>query len=275
MSNKTLVFVSVFAMTSSAFCASSAADETTKSENSGRQGSFSDRFTDTANWDVTLATGGVFSPRYEGSNRTTVSGGGLANASYDKGTFFFGMSGIGVKPIKGDNYGVTVALGYNGGRDEKDDRRNLRGLGDVDCSLLGNVSGEYTLGPVTFGLDVARALSGKYGTTADLSVGSGVPVTETVTLNGAVHTKLADADHMRNFFGVSTRQSAASGKRAFTPDAGVKSVGLSVNAVYQVTKSWAFSSTVATDWLVGDAGRSPVTVKRAQISGNLGVVYSF
>jgi MipA family protein len=237
--------------------------------------SFYNDVTNGDNWSITVGAGGGFAPAYEGSDKVEFGPVPILDLNYDDGFFFAGMSGIGFTPLKNDDGSLSVALGYGGGRDEKDDRKNLRGLGDVDSSALGIVSGEYNVGPVTLGASAQTGLSGDYGTTADVSVGSGYPITEKLMISSDIHTTWASDEHMKNYFGVSQRQSTTSGKARFNAGSGFKSYGVSLGANYQISQSWSAFADVGVDQLIGDAADSPVSVEDNQISGFAGVGYSF
>jgi outer membrane protein len=236
---------------------------------------FYNQVTDSKNWNVTVGAGAAFGPAYEGSDKTEFSPAPVIDVSYKDGLFFAGMGGVGFTPLKNDDGSLSFALGYGGGRDEKDDRKNLRGLGDIDSSALGIVSGEYNLGPVALGASVQSGMGGDYGTTGDLSIGSGYPVTEKLMISGDIHTTWASDDHMKNYFGVSSSQSARSGKSRFTAESGVKSYGVSLGANYQISETWAAFANIGVDQLTGDAADSPVSVEDTQVGGFVGVGYSF
>lgn len=236
---------------------------------------FYNQVTDSKNWNVTVGAGAGFGQAYEGSDKTEFSPAPVIDVSYKDGLFFAGMQGIGTTVVNTDDAKLSLALGYGGGRDEKDDRKNLRGLGDIDSSALGIVSGEYNVGPVTFGASVQSGLGGDYGTTGDLSIGSGYPVTEKLMISGDVHTSWASDDHMKNYFGVSQKQSVASGKKKFDAGSGIKSYGVSLGTNYQISETWSAFANVGVDQLTGDAADSPVSVEDTQLGGFVGVGYSF
>jgi MipA family protein len=236
---------------------------------------FYNQVTDSKNWNVTVGAGAAFGPAYEGSDKTEFSPAPVIDVIYKDGLFFAGTQGIGTTVINTDDAKLSFALGYGGGRDEKDDRKNLLGLGDIDSSALGVVSGEYNVGSVTFGASVQSGLGGDYGTTGDFSIGSGYPVTEKLMISGDVHTSWASDDHMKNYFGVSSSQSTRSGKSRFTAESGFKSYGVSLGANYQISETWAAFANIGVDQLIGDAADSPVSVEDTQVGGFIGVGYSF
>lgn len=227
------------------------------------------------NWSVTLGAGAGFGPAYEGSDKNEFSPAPVIEASYKDGLVFIGFDGIGITPLQTEQGSISFALGYGGGRDVSDDRKNLNGLGDVDSSALGTVAGEYNVGPVTLASAVTSGLGGDYGSTADFSIGSGYPVSEKFMISADVHTSWASDEHMKNYFGVNAVQSGASGKAQFKAESGFKSYGLSIGANYRVNDDWSFFANLGLDQLTGDAADSPVSVENSQFSGFTGIGYSF
>lgn len=227
------------------------------------------------NWDFSIGAGAVFGSVYEGSDKTETSFAPVVEAQYKDGLFFAGSQGVGVTPFSNDNGSLSFALGFDGGRDEKDDRKNLRGMGNIDGSALGVISGEYNLGPVTLGTSIQTSLGGDYGTTGDLSIETGYPVNEKFMLTADLNTVWADEEHMKSYFGVSQKQSTASGKRRFDAGAGFKSYGVSFGANYQISESWGAFASLSADQLIGDAADSPLSVEDTQTGGMIGLSYSF
>lgn len=212
-----------------------------------------------SDWSFTLGGGVGYAPVYEGSDEYDVLPVPIVNVEYKDGLFFGNVrNGIGSYPLRGENYKVGASVGYAPGRDESEDRKNLRGMGDVDASATANLLAEYDFGLALVSGKVSTALSGDYGTTAELSVSSRYPITEKVILSGAVGTLWADEEHMSNRFGVSSTQSARSGYAQYDAESGIKNVGFSVGATYLVTENWNANLTFIGSQLVGDAADSPI-----------------
>lgn len=210
-------------------------------------------------WDFTLGAGAGYAPEYEGSDEYDVVALPVISADYKDGLFFANMrEGVGSYPLQGEDYKVGASIGYAMGRDESDDRKNLAGMGDVDGSVTGNVLAQYTLGIAQISGKVSTALTGDYGTTADIGAGTRYPVTEDLSLTGKVGTTWADEEHMSNHFGINAVQSARSGYSQHDADAGFKSVGIAVGATYLITENWKTNLTVKGDQLIGDAADSPI-----------------
>lgn len=212
-----------------------------------------------SDWEYTVGIGAGYAPTYEGSDEYDALIVPVLGVEYKDGLFFGNVrNGIGTYPLRGENYKVGASIGYAGGRDESDDRKNLRGMGDVDASPTANLLAAYNLGMAELSGKLSTAVSGDYGTTAEVKLGSRYPMNEKVILSGAVGAVWADEEHMSNNFGVSSFQSARSGYRRYEAESGVKSVGLSVGATYRFTEAWNANLTLKGDQLIGDAADSPV-----------------
>jgi outer membrane protein len=212
-----------------------------------------------SNWNYTLGAGVGYAPTYEGSDKDEAFTVPVVNVDYKDGLFFGNVrNGIGSYPLRGENYKLGASIGYAVGRDESDDRENLDGMGDVEASLTANLLGSYDLGMMEVSGKLSTAVSGDYGTTAEVNAGMRYPLAEKVMLNGSVGTVIADEEHMSNRFGVSSSQSARSGYSQYDAGAGIKSVGFSVGATYRITEKWSTNLTLKGDQLIGDAADSPV-----------------
>lgn len=225
------------------------------------------------NWSLSVTAGAAYGPKYLGSDKN--EGGPLfdLNAEFADGLFFVGLGGIGFAPIRTDTTTLSIALAYGGGRDVQDDPGNLRGLGDIDSEALLMLNGEYTLGPVSLG---ARVTGGDdYGMTADLSIGTAVPVTSRLTLAGGLTGTWANADHAQTYFGVSAAQAASSGKPVFAADSGFISVGVGLSADYAINDRTSVMLGIDYQKLQGDAARSSISVEDEQFTVGLSVTRSF
>lgn len=244
--------------------------------NSQRADSSSTPAESTDDWKFTVGAGAGYAPEYEGSDEFDAFVIPVVSATYKEGLFFANVrDGVGSYPIQGDDYKLGASIGYDMGRDESDDRKNLRGMGDVDGSATGNVLAEYTLGMAQFTGKVSTALSGDYGTTAEVGVGTRYPLLDAAFLTGKVSGTWADEEHMSNRFGVTAAQSARSGYGQHDADSGIKSVGIAVGATYRVTENWNAHFTVKGDQLLGDAADSPVVKEEFVPAAFLSTSYTF
>jgi outer membrane scaffolding protein for murein synthesis (MipA/OmpV family) len=86
---------------------------------------------------------------------------------------------------------------------------------------------------------------------------------------------LADDRYMKNYFGVTAEQSAASGYPTYTAHAGLKSVNAGGSATWMVTDHWLFNVIAGGQRLLGDAADSPLSLDRIQYATTLTFGYLF
>ncbi len=231
-----------------------------------------ERMAKTDNWSVTVGGGAALAPRYEGSNLYEVSAQPIFHVSFDQDLFFLGTRGIGFTPLRGKNYDIAMGFGYDFGRKEKDDRKNLEGMGKVEGSALGFLTADYAFGAFSVGANIKSSFGADYGTTGGLNFAA-QQKTKLFAVKGDFHLRFADSKHMKSFFGVNAQQSAASGKRQFDPEAGLKSLGFGVGVSYVLTRSWSLNFATVADWLVSEAADSPLSIDNFQPSAFLGFAY--
>jgi outer membrane protein len=215
------------------------------------------------NWVFELGGGAIYGTEYEGSDEYEVKALPYITAEYKDGLFFANpFDGIGSYPLRGENYKLGASIGVDFGRDE-DDSDDLRGMGDIDMSATVNLMGEYDLGALKFSAKLTKG-DDDYGMTAEADVGTMWPVTRRLMVMGKVGTKWADEDNMKTYFGVSSAQAGRSVYSQYTPDAGFKSVGVTVSGFYSITENWNAMLMVSGDQLIGDAADSPIVKQEFQ-----------
>lgn len=214
---------------------------------------------ETKNRNYVIGVGVGYAPTYEGSDEYDVLPVPVVNVDYKDGLFFANVrNGIGSYLLRGEDYKVGASIGFAPGREEDEDKKNLTGMGDVEASATANLLAEYDFGIAQLSGRIITAVSGDYGTTAEVNLGSRYSFTSKITMSGSVGTTWADKEHMSNRFGVTAAQSAASGYRQYDAESGIKSVGFSVGATYPLTDKWNVNLTHRGDKLLGDAADSPI-----------------
>ena len=233
-------------------------------------------------WSFSVGGGFQIGPRYEGSSRTETTPLPVASAQWQSGstwgtTFFASTdSGLGLAFGDEESFVFGVAMTYSGGRRESEDPR-LRGLGNIDPSVLGGVFLDVPLGPISFRIDTQSDLSGETGTFVNIGLGAGIPITERLSLGASAFATWADADHMAAYFSVTRRQAQRSraGLRPFDADAGFKSVTFGLDATYAFTPNWHLNLSGGVINLIGDAARSPISSRDVQPTFSVSLVFSF
>lgn len=232
-----------------------------------------------------LATGALSTPTYEGSpNRRgllapSVS---LRYRTQHMGSVELGQRGLVWQFL--DDGPVTLGLlaGADPGRKAKDasaasftpgDDR-LAGMGDVRASALAGAVVGY--GPVSLAYRKSLGRRGHRGTQVELGAEHPVPVTGRLTLSLGGSIAWADRRYMQAYFGVTPEQALASQFGAFTPEAGIQKVQLSLGSEYSLAPAWKLQTQLALARLEGDARLSPlVEDEPAGATGYVGVAYQF
>jgi len=219
-------------------------------------------------WEI--ETGLAIEPRplYEGSNIYRTIVGPVIDVRYKDLAFASVGEGLGVNVLQGKNYRAGISLGYDLGRDAKDDLDHLKGLGNVSAAPTVRLFGSYVFSkslPLVLRGDVRQYAGGADGAEADLGAYMPLPGSspKMVMFVGPSVT-LADRLHMQTLFGVNGNQARASGYPDYQAHGGFESAGFGFTANRFLTKHWFINVNVAANWLLGSASESPITQARVQ-----------
>lgn len=232
-------------------------------------------------WDIRLGAGIEREPTFQGSDDAETDLDPFVVVAYraDWGNLFLTGGGLGYSRMLTDRFGLQVQLEVEDTREEGDDDR-LAGLGDQDEELELEIVGRYFLGPWQFGASVAPA-TGDKGIV--WFVGGGYTWR---TANKRLFVSLgadlsgSDKDNQRTDFGITPERSAASvsGYPVYTPDGGLKSFGVNLNADYRLRNRWFLYGEVDYERLLGDVADSPLVTQGGSennIEAGLGIYYRF
>ncbi len=238
-------------------------------------------------WGLTVGGFAGFAPAYEGSDNYRFVGYPLVipkfyGDSYDPlaapRVTFKGIDDVRITALRFGQIDFGPIVGYSFGRDE-DDADLLAGIGDIDGGV--NVGGFAALRLAPFYVDAAYVtqVTGDtdLGHTIRLGAGWEDKITERLTGRAYLSANYASDDYMDAHFSISTAQAAASvvGLPAYDADAGFKNIGLEIGSDYELTERWSVNSKLGYSRLLGDAADSPVTAAKNQLSGGLGLTYTF
>lgn len=231
-------------------------------------------------WHVTVGAGGIDLPRYPGSDERRSQLVPMASASY--GRFFLGgvpgsgsPAGLGMYFHQDGQWraGVSFAYDFVQPRKESDDRRRLRGLGDIDRTARATLFGSYTADWLTVRGSVSSDIGGKdQGTTASLDLEGKYRWNERLSFVAGPGATWADGRHNRTFYGIDAVQSLRSGYAPYRPGSGLESWRFSLGADYRFGAHWSAGVRAIAARLQGDAADSPVVARRMQ---NTYVAYAF
>lgn len=251
-------------------------------------------FTELENWDVTLGGGVAYAPKFEGSKDHKVSAMPYLDISWKDTIFLNPGDGLGVNVFSYEGFTFGGSVGYDGGRKEKDSRKELTGLGDVKGGAQGSLFASYQYSFLEADVKINKTFSGSKSLTVDAGLNAFIPLAAVTglsmgsdaslgdeegpkgpILNLGVSTTWADKNHMKSYFGVTSAQSAASGLSQFDTKAGFKSVTGSVGLMVPVTDHVIVGTGVDYTRLIGDAADSSITRKKDQVSARLFTMYKF
>ena len=211
-----------------------------------------------------------YGPRYPGADRYTAGAGGIFQLQDLRiGTLTLSDSD---GWFDSDGTALRGSLRVQGAR-KASDNPELRGLEDLDTALeLGGGIYHKTRAFQVYA-DLRHGVVGHRGWVGEAGVDMFLRPAEGLTLAMGPRVGFADGGYMRQYFGVTAPEAAASGLTEFTPGSGLYSAGIGIRAVYELNRDWAVLGSVGYDRLTGDAARSPITRQgsRDQFSVSLGL----
>lgn len=226
-------------------------------------------------WDVTLGAGLAAVPKYPGASKERFRPVPLVSLRYG-GRLFFGPLGIGVVALRCNGFRAGPVLGFERGRLQSDDPR-LAGLGDISSSLTAGLFAGYSRGPLAVYATARQAVTSTgNGLSALLQVNlRHVFVAARTLVAAGPDLEFGNDDFQRTWFGISPAQSASSGLREYTPGAGIDSIGFHADLTYHASKHIVWRAFARISALTGNAARSPIVERRAQVVIGAGVAYHF
>lgn len=231
------------------------------------------------NWAIHLGPGILWTPKFEGARARSVVPIPVVDLRYKQDLFFVSVrDGVGSTLLTLDGFRAGPILRLNGGRGEGASV-HLRGLGGVPLTIEGGAFAKYDFGRHAGArIEIRRGLGGHNGWLVD--VGADVRARlGAVGFSAGPRMSIADGSYNRAFFGVDEVQSARSGYARYEPGFGVRNVGASASAVWNVTDSLTTIALLSYGRLVGPAGESPIVNgpggRRDQLTIGSAVTYRF
>lgn len=231
-----------------------------------------------------IGAGAAFGPRYSGSSQNMTGPLLLLDYSTPSGFFASTMRGLGYGSTIGA-FNYSAALGYRGGREEKDESdfgfssgsTRLRGMGDIKGSASAILSLGYT--PVEWlNLSVTAdlALSQRNnGNAFHFGVSSPFYSGPSDKLSLAATASVGDSKYMQTYYGVTGLQHQNSGYRAFKPKSGLYEVNASLSWEHRFDAKWALQTMVGATRLQGDAAKSPLASRRLSPNAAIYLTYTY
>ena len=224
---------------------------------------------DLPKWRTILGVASEVQPVYDGARAYRVSGGPVINIHYRDIAFFSTGEGLGYNVFRGDHYQVGVGMTYDLGRKDKDDLRNLRGMGDISAAPVGKVYGSWVLSrkfPLILRVDARQFIGGAQGLVGDAAVYLPLPgSSEKFVMFAGPSITMATHHYLQTLYGVSAAQAAASGHPVYEiPHAGTSAAGVGFSATKFITEHWLLNLDAAISQVRGSAAHSPLVEERTQ-----------
>jgi len=187
-----------------------------------------------------------------------------------------GLELVGLHAVRTPTFQVLTAFQYDlSGRSEKRDSR-LRGMGDVRATPKAKLTARYKRSLYALSINAAQDIGRNgHGLLGGVDATVAIPFIPRWFFNFGPGVTLANRQSMQTFFGVTESQSRTSTFPAYAARGGLMDWHVKALASYALTPRWSLTSIVSQAWLIGDAGKSPITQTRSQTSVIFSVGYSF
>lgn len=251
-------------------------------------------------WMVEVGAFGLFSPKFFGAKDSKFSALPYVSIRYKDIAFASIDKGVGVNLFSANGFTAGAFVNFRPGREVKDSRRYLTGLGDIDPALAAGAFVKYdygrffstqitlSKGVVSFGddknkinaLGFLEKTKGNLGTRIDWSADVRMPLFDNrLHLSVGPRVSFLDKEYAESAYGITVNQALASGYRPYKAKSGISEVGVGGSARYRITDNLFATAFGSYTRLVGDAAKSPLVTgpggSKDQLKGGLGLTYQF
>lgn len=217
-------------------------------------------------------------PTYEGSDEYRVLPVPLVN--YHRGAFFItpraGLPALGLRAQLTSDIDAGVFLGMGLGRKAGRTERT-HGLDNIDTHAAVGAYVEWRPGPYSLGAAYRQAAHKGYGAAIELRASYALWQSGADSVRVGVGTEWMNRRAMQTWFGVSAEQAASStyGLSRYDTSSGFKSASLFATWSHRINNDWSVVSSVGLNRVLGDAADSPLTARKLNGFGSVGVAYAF
>jgi outer membrane scaffolding protein for murein synthesis (MipA/OmpV family) len=235
---------------------------------------------DLPKWRTVLGLAAEVQPVYDGSRAYKLQGGPVVNIHYRDIAFIATGEGIGYNVLRGSHYQVGLGLTYDLGRKERDDLRNLRGVGDIPAAPVAKLYGSWVLSrkfPLILRVDARQFIGGAQGLVGDAAVYLPLPgSSKSFVMFAGPSITLATTHYLQTLYGVTPQQSAASGHPIYNiPHAGTSAAGVGFSATKFVTDHLLLNVDAAISQIRGSPAHSPLVETHTQRVVAISMDYNF
>ena len=251
-------------------------------------------------WMVEIGAFGLFAPKFFGAKDSKFSALPYVSIKYKDIAFASVDKGIGVNLLSANGFTAGAFVNFRPGREVKDSRRYLTGLGDIDPALAAGAFVKYdygrffstqitlSKGVVSFGddknkinaLGLLEKTKSNLGTRIDWSADVRMPLFDNrLHLSVGPRVSFFDKEYAESAYGITVNQALASGYRPYKAKGGIGEVGVGGSARYRITDNLSATAFGSYSRLVGDAAKSPLVTgpggSKDQFKAGLGLTYQF
>ena len=226
-------------------------------------------------WEVVVGGGAAAIPKYEGSKHYEVMPAPAFDVRYKDWAFLTDGEGLGVDLLHGHNYRAGIAVGYDLGRSQHDERA-LNGTGSIPPAPVVRAFGEFAVLPFVVKADIGQAIGGVDGLQGNLGVYAPVIGNEKLMVFVGPAVTVANDRYMQRYFGINTTQAIPNSRfPPYRAHAGFANANFGVTAVYHVTDSWLIDADLAYERLLAAAAASPIIEDKNQLGASITLEYEF
>lgn len=232
-----------------------------------------------------LIGGGVaVEARYAGSDRNKAAPLVVLDYTHASGFFASTLRGVGYGGQDGP-VSYSAALGYRGGRKDKDQNslfgntgsNELKGMGEIK----GNPSAVLGLGfkplpmlELTLSADLPLSHR-ENGKTLHAGIGAQLLRGGPDNVSLALTAGFADNNYLQTYHGVTAAQAATSGFSAYRPRGGLYEASTMLTWEHSFDARWSATTMLGATQLLRDASRSPLTKRKTNPTAGFYVSYAY
>lgn len=169
---------------------------------------------------------------------------------------------------------LGAALRVDSGRTSSD-ASTTRGLPDVKRTLRARLYANYSFTKdFNVGATVSQDLLGRRGgMTLGVDLGLRLYRSPTLEWTSGIGLSAGNAQNLRSYFGVPESAVAVSGKPAYEPGAGLKSIGAGVSFIRPLDRHWLVFGSAGVSQLLGPVADSPLVERKFGSSAAIGLAW--
>ncbi|UXY16906.1 MipA/OmpV family protein [Chitiniphilus purpureus] len=232
--------------------------------------------------EYTLGAGVAYGPNYAGSDDYDVGPALNFRMVSPTGFYLDLQEGLGWQTQLDNGFSFGLGLGYDGGRAESDEdlgsgSDRLKGMGDVDGSLLATAMVGYAITPSTVvSVSFDQALTNtERGLTWSVQLGHEFELSESDSIGLGAGVHLGNAKYNQTYFGVTDAQSRTSRFKAYKAESGINSYSFGVSWTHRFNKTWSTELAAGAVRYAGEAEDSPLVEEKTNYQAALLLNYSF